>query len=278
MSYYSFNRFLPLIVPLLTLVLLEIFFFNPKMIYVVLVLVNLLIFFAVWQFSKASDISKDRWSRFSLMILPCMMSTSVAVYIILLSNKLVVQLLLILNIVLLYLYLRYIYYYLIRPAAYTAFSIENISSYGNFFTFFLVATTVYGMQAFLSIQTWLLMIIMLMASGLIVYQVMWANKIDLGKPRALEMLRGGQGISKVRGKGIIYILISCLIIFELSWSISFLPLNHHIAGLIVAICYYMLIGLVRHFLLEKLDKKIIRLYLGFGLTSLFIVLITARWM
>ncbi|MCK4554591.1 hypothetical protein KAU19_06575 [Candidatus Parcubacteria bacterium] len=251
-----FNRLLPLIIPLLTLILFEIFFFNPKMIYVVLVLVNLLIFFAVWQFAKYSDTNKDWWN---FLILPALMSTAVMVYTILLSNKFVVQLLFVLNIILLYFYLRYIYYYLVRPAAYKAFSIENISSYGNFLIFFLVATTIYGMQAFLSIQTWLLMIIMLAATGLIVYQVMWANKIDFGK-------------------GLIYILISCLIILELSWSISFLPLNHHIAGLIIAICYYMLIGLVRHFLLDKLDKKIIRLYLGFGLTSLFIILITARWL
>ncbi len=250
------NRLLPLIIPLLTLILFEVFFFNPKMIYVVLALVNLLIFFAVWQFSRASDTGKDWWN---FLILPSMMFTAVAVYTILLSNKFVIQLLFILNIILLYFYLRYVYYYLARPTAYEPFSIENISSYGNFLTFFLIATTIYGMQAFLSVQTWLLMIIMLAASGLIVYQVMWANKIDLGK-------------------GLIYILISCLIILELSWSISFLPLNHHIAGLIIAICYYMLIGLVRHFLLDKLDKKIIRLYLGFGLTSLFIVLITARWL
>ncbi len=253
-----FNRLLPLIIPLLTLILFEVFFFNPKMIYVVLALVNLLIFFAVWQFSKASNVNKD-WSCFSGIILPSLMSTAVLVYTILLSSKFIIQLLFILNIVLLYFYLRYVYYYLARSIAYEPFSIENISSYGNFLIFFLLATTIYGMQAFLSIQTWLLMIIMLAASGLIVYQVMWANKIDLGK-------------------GLVYILISCLIIIELSWSISFLPLNHNIAGLIIAICYYMLIGLVRHFLLDKLDKKIIRLYLGFGLTSLFIVLITARWL
>ncbi len=250
------NRFLPLLIPLFTLILFEIFFFNPKMIYVVLVLVNLLIFFAVWQFIKDSDMNKDWWN---FLILPSMMSTVVVIYTILLSNKFLIQLLFILNIILLYFYLCYIYYYLVRPAAYRAFSIENISSYGNFLTFFLIATTIYGMQAFLSVKTWLLMIIMLAATCLIVYQVMWANKIDLNK-------------------GLIYILISCLIILELSWSISFLPLNHHIAGLIIAICYYMLIGLVRHFLLDKLDKKIIRLYLGFGMASLFVVLITARWL
>jgi len=233
-----------------------VFFFNPTMIYVTVVLINLFLFFTVWQFSRVSDTQKDWWN---FLILPSLMTTATAAYTTLLTNKLIIQLLFIFNIVLLYIYLKHIYYYLIRPQAYQPFSIENITSYGNFLTFFLVATTIYGFQSFLSIQTWLLMIIIMLASVLTIYQIMWANKIDFNK-------------------GIIYLLISCLIIVELSWSISFLPINYNIAGLTIAICYYMLIGLVRHFLLDKLDKKTIKLYLGFGFTSLFIILVTARWL
>lgn len=251
-----FNRILPLVIPLLTLILFEVFFFNPPMIYVVVVLIILFIFFAIWQFSRDSDAGKDWWN---FLILPSLLTISVIAYSTLLSSRLVIQLLFFLNIVLLYLYLRYIYYYLVRPSHYQAFSIENISSYGNFLTFFLAVTTIYGLQSFLSIQTWPLIVIILIVSGLIIYQVMWANKIDLRS-------------------GLIYILVSCLVIVELAWAISFLPVNHNIAGLTLAICYYILIGLVKHFLLDRLDKKTVRLYLGFGLTSLFIILITARWL
>jgi len=253
------NRFLPLIVPLLTLILFEIFFFFPKMIYVVLVLVTLVIFSAVWQFYRASEINKEWWSRLGGIILPVLMSIAVVAYTTLLSSKLVIQILFILNIILLYSYLRQIYYYLIRPLAYEAFSIENISSFGNFLTFFLLAATIYGLQSFLNISIWLLMIAMLAVTSLIIYQVVWANKIDLRK-------------------GLPYILITSLILFELSWSVSFLPLNHNISGLVIALCYYMLIGLVRHFLLDALDSGKIKFYLGFGFTSLFIILFTARWM
>ena len=94
----NFNRLLPLIIPLLTLILFEIFFFNPKMIYVVLVLINLVIFFAIWQFSKigfaikklsneANNISKDWRLCLSGMILPSMMSTAIVVYTILKDNS-----------------------------------------------------------------------------------------------------------------------------------------------------------------------------------------------
>jgi len=252
----KYNRFLPIIVPLFVLMLFEVFYFSPRMIYVVLVLINLFIFFTVRRFNQASDINKG-WQNF--VILPSLMSAVVIAYCTLLSSKLIIQSLFIFNIILLYLYLRYLYYYLVLPASYEAFSIENISSYGNFLTFFLAAATIYGLQSFLNTSIWLLMVIMLVVTGLIAYQVIWTNKIDLSQ-------------------GLPYIFISCLIIAELFWSISFLPLNHNISGLALAICYYMLIGLVRHFLLDKLDKKKIKLYLGFGFTSLIVLLFTARWM
>ena len=130
------KRFLPLLVvlvPAISLGFLELFYFNPKLIYVVLILINLSIFFAVWQFTKAGNAGNNWWD---FMILPGLMSAAAVSYSILLSSGLLIQTLFCFYIVLLYIYLRYVYYYLARPAAYTAFSIENISSYGNFLTFF----------------------------------------------------------------------------------------------------------------------------------------------
>lgn len=247
---------LPLLIPLIVLMFFEVFFFYPKMIYAVLVLVNLLICFTVWRFSRASDVDKRWWNFF---ILPGLMSTSIMVYTVLLANKTIIQSFFILDVVLLYFYLRYVYYYLFRPAAYEPFSIENISSYGNFLTFFLVSAAVYGLQSFLNLRVWLLMAVILFVAALIIYQIIWANKINFKKSLPC-------------------VLINCLILIELSWSLSFLPLNHNVSGLTLAICYYMLIGLSRHYLLGGLDKNKIKLYLSFGFISILIILLTARWL
>jgi len=72
-------------------------------------------------------------------------------------------------------------------------------------------------------------------------------------------------------------LLVCLVLVELAWSISFLTLSYYILGLILAICYYILIGLVRFYLLGTLDKKIAKLYLIYGFGALLIVLLTSRW-
>lgn len=249
------NRFLPLLIPLLVFLLQEIYFFYPRLIYVIAVLAILLIFFVVWQFSRASIVDSQWWNY---LILPAIMSMAVMAYSVLISNKLVIQLLFIFNIVFLYLYLRQVYYYLLNPPAYEVFSLENISSYINWLTFFLLAAMVYGLESFLNLPIFWLVLIMISAAALLVYQIIWANKIEFRV-------------------GLPYILISCLILVELFWSVSFLPFNYNIAGLSLAVCYYIIIGLVKNYLLDKLDAVKVKTYLILGLISLFLVLFTAKW-
>ncbi|MFH0955686.1 MAG: hypothetical protein V1801_00500 [Candidatus Falkowbacteria bacterium] len=249
------NRFLPLLIPLAIYALDEMYFFYPKLIYVAAVLINLLIFFVVWQFCAKSQVDKQWWNY---LILPAVMSTAVMAYSVFLSSKLVIQLLFILNLAFLYFYLRHIYYYLLSPSAYEIFSIENISSYVSWFSFFMLSATIYGLQSFLNLPIFRLVLIMLAATALIVYQIIWVNKIEFRK-------------------GLPYILISCLIVVELCWSISFLPFNYNISGLCLAICFYVVVGLIKNHLFDKLDAARVKMYLILGSISLFLILFTARW-
>jgi hypothetical protein len=249
------NRLLPLFIPLAIYALDEMYFFYPKLIYVTVVLINLLIFFVVWQFCKASQIDKQWWNY---LILPAVISTVIIAYSVFLSSKSVIQFLFVLNLIFLYYYLRYIYYYLLNPSAYEIFSIENISSYVSWLSFFLLSAVIYGLQSFLNLPIFNLALIMLVASALIVYQIIWVNKIDLKS-------------------GLPYILISCFILVELCWSISFLPFNYNISGLCLAICFYTIMGLIKNYLLDKLDATKVRMYLILGSLSLFLILFTARW-
>ncbi|MDO8667968.1 MAG: hypothetical protein Q7K35_02605 [bacterium] len=249
------NRILPLLIPLLIFLLQEVYFFYPRFIYIAAVLAVLLIFFIVWQFGRASEIDKQWWNY---LILPVIMSVSVMAYSVFISNKLIIQLLFIFNLIFLYLYLRHVYYYLLNPLAYEVLSLESLSSYVNWLAFFLLASTFYGLESFLNLPIFWLVLIMIGATVLLIYQIIWVNKIELKN-------------------GLPYILISCLILVELFWSISFLPFNYNIAGLSLAICYYVIIGLVKNYLLDRLDAAKIKMYLILGLVSLLLILFTARW-
>lgn len=249
------NRHLPLLIPLLVLFLQEIFFFQPRLIYATALLAVLLIFFAVWQFCRASKID-SRWWNF--LILPALMPAAVMAYSIFMNSQFVIQLLFILNLIFLYLYLRQSYYYLLKPLGAEVFSPENTSAYVNWLVFFLLASTLYGLASFLNLPIAWLALIMMVITALLVYQLIWENKIELRQ-------------------GLPYVLIVCLILVELFWSISFLPFNYNIAGLSLAIGYYIITGLAKNHLLDKLDATRIKMYLMLGLISLFLVLLTAKW-
>ncbi|MDP2708900.1 MAG: hypothetical protein Q8O93_02515 [bacterium] len=249
------NRLLPLLIPLIVLALDELYFFYPKLIFIAAALIGLALFYAVWQLGATSQVDREWWNY---LILPAITSVGVVAYSVFLSSKTVIQLLFIFNLAFLYLYLRYIYYYLLWPVDYQAFSMENLSSYVSWFSFFLAASVIYGLQSFLNLPVLGLILVLLAVMILIIYQIFWVNKIDW---RA----------------GLPYILVSCLILIELAWSISFLPFNYNISGLALAICFYAAVGLTKNHLLDKLDAKKVKMYLILSAVSIILVLTTARW-
>jgi hypothetical protein len=226
------------------------------MFYIALVLTNLLVFFTTWQFSKISAIDKRWWNFF---ILPAVFLTGLAVYSTILVSMSLIQFLFIAAAVFLYYYLRLNYYYLIGRISRDDSVFENLAPYGNFLSFFFFAAAAYGLQSFLDAPVWLLIIIMLFLMGTMVYQAFWAAGIE------------------TKGR-FIYLLIICLILAETGWAISFLPVDFNVAGLVLAVCYYMIVGPVRFYLTGRLNKKIIKLYLSFGFASIVLVLLTARWL
>jgi hypothetical protein len=251
----KYNRYLPILIPLLVWLGTQIFLAYPTMIYVVMVVSVLLIFFALWQFARASSVDKAWWN---FMILPALMVLSVIVYSSLQSSDWFVQILLFLDLIICYLFFRFSYYYLLNPAAYKISSIENLSLYGNFLIFFFIAASLFGFQSFLSAPAWLSALAVALFSSLIVYQVFWANKIRFRE-------------------NLFFLFVIALILAELTWAISFLSLDNNIAGFTLAIFYYMMIGLARMELISGLSKDKLRLYLGFGFASIIIILLTARW-
>jgi len=251
----KYNRFLVLFTPISILGLFELFLIQPKILYYSIIIANLLVFFTIKQFKKSSAENKE-WINF--IILPICFLTSLGFYSTLIANNIFIQILFFANIFFIYFYLRNIYFYLVQPESYKTYALENISSYGNFLVIFFASSAIYGMQAFLNISVWILILIILPLIALVIYQIIWANKINIKD-------------------GFVYIFLGCLILIEIAWAITFLPLAYNIAGLVLAICYYILIGLIRFYLKKNLNKQTIKLYLFFGFSSILIILLTAKW-
>lgn len=252
----TYNKFLPLAVLLISALLLELFFFYPKMFYVVIVIMVLLFMFVIRQFIKAG-LRKENWWNFA--ILPSLFFLCTITLSLIIPNTAVIQILFFINIIFQYFYFRIIFYYLIHESKYKKGSLENISSYGNFLIYYYLASSIFGLHVYLGVKIWLLMLFLLIATALIIYQVLWVNRIEIQR-------------------GILYILLMCLCLIQIAWSASFLTLSFYILGLILAICYYILIGLVRFYLIGNLNKSLIKIYLLFGLSSIILVLLTSNWL
>lgn len=226
------------------------------MIYVVIVLGLLLLFFTARQFVRSARKSES-WQNY--VLLPGYFFIGIVLFSAMMPSHYLVRLLFLLNTIFLYYYLRAVYHRLTESSLSDYFSLENLSAYGNFTAFYFLASAIYGFQVFLNISVWILIIFLIFITALMVYQTVWINRID-------------------RQIGFFYLLIICLVLAQLGWAISFLPLSFYILGLIMAIYYYILTGISRYHMQKKLENKIVKLYLGFGLISLIAVLATARWM
>lgn len=248
-------RFLPIIVPFLTGILLEIFYLYPKLIYSFSFLLVFFYAYAIQKFLRYSKV-KERVSNF--LILPAFFTVGLIVFSTMISSKFLIQFLFAINITFLYFYFSSIYNFLINTDKYKNGSLENFSAHGNFLSVYFIASSIYGLQSLVGFSIIKLVFPLVFLIALIAYQVMWSNKINL---RQSSM----------------YILLICLVMIEVAWTLSFLTLSYYILGLILAIFYYILIGLIRFYLLGNFQRQIVKLYLIFGLSSITIVLLTSRW-
>lgn len=249
------NPFFPIFVFLISLALLEVIFFYPKSIYTASGVILLLIVGTLKSFTDESDVAGDWWN---FSILPVVFQSALIAYATMVSAGWIVHILFILSCFFVYFYLRACYLYLLAPSFYQISSIEHFSQLGNFLFVYFWAAAIFGLEIIIGASPWLMVLFL---SALVVtatHQLLWAYKIGWKKAS-------------------VYALVVCLVMLEIGWSLSYLPLNHNVTGLILSIIFYMAIGLTRLAISRKLDKKLVKSYLWYGFAAIVLLLITSRW-
>jgi hypothetical protein len=250
------NRLLPLLAPLSVYTLLQIYFFWPKMMYLCLAAIILVFLFLIRQFILENG-QKEKW--WNLFFWPACLIVSLVVFSTLIPSRFIVQILFLLAFFMLSAYFKTTYFYLVKVRNYKEQSLENLSSYGNFLSFYFAASSIYGFQVFLNADTRYLMAILLAFTVAIVLQVFWSNKIAIKE-------------------NLYFLFMIALVMIELAWAASFLTLSFYILGMIIAVSFYMLIGMVKFYIKGILNARLCKLYLIFGFCSIAAVLLTSRWL
>lgn len=136
---------------------------------------------------------------------------------------------------------------------------SQISIYGSLITVFLVSTSLFGLQSFLSLSPWPLL------AGLAI--VFFLNT---------ETLAFSQGWQKMKNK-FFWVILSFLVT-EIAMMLTLLPLNYLVMGILSTLTYYSAINFTRLYLNNNLKKYKIRNYAWFTGIGLIIILLTARWL
>jgi hypothetical protein len=254
------KQFLPAGVSFLVLFFFEILLWRPKFFYYSLTASLLVLLLAYWQL-HLGDIEKKRWIGF--LILPPFFIIGLAFYASMLANfsfwdKILIHSLFFFNSIFIYLYLRFSYFYFLKPYIFKEADFKNISSCGNYLSSFLIFSSCYGFFLFLNIQFWLLAPFVLLSLFFLSFQFFWLEKMEAKK-------------------NILILLVIPLVLTEIYWALAFLPLNYSVAGLILSIIYFAVVNLTKFHLADNLDKNIIRNYLIFSISILLLILLTARW-
>lgn len=250
------NRLIPFLCPLFVFISFEIIFKKPIFVYWLFTFLIIIVVTSVWKLIGKGLITIT--ARWNFLITPLFLVLGGLLFVFFLENKIFKHLLVVFLVFLLGLFLETMFVYIYRHEKYQVNSLENISSYINLISSLFFYSSFFGLLIFLNIPFWLIALLTLIITFFLSHQTMWVNKI-------------------VSVRSWLYILVICLILCELAWVLSFLPISFYVRGAVLSVIYYLVIGISRFHLLGILDVKVIRRHLIISLIVLILILGTARW-
>ncbi|HEX9664894.1 MAG TPA: hypothetical protein VGA49_03680 [Patescibacteria group bacterium] len=250
------KRILPVLTPTAVFLGFEYIFVNADSFWRVVVLIYILLILSVIIIVYNKITLSAAWVY---LINPILLVSSALLFVILLESSLLRHLILAATVLILGSILNNIFIYLHQTHRYQAYSFESLIDYSNLIVAFLFFSSFYFLTIFLNILIWQLFILAFIIIALLSYQLIWSNKIDLKR-------------------GAVYVFINSLVLSQLFWAISFLPIGYLASGLILTLIFYMISGMSKLTLLDRFSLRKSGKYLIIGFLGIIVVLATTRWL
>jgi hypothetical protein len=136
--------------------------------------------------------------------------------------------------------------------------IISFAVFSSVLAVFFLFSFFYGLESYLNISVFSLCSAMVAVLLLVFYLIIkWSN---------VEWLPGA-----------LFLIIDSLVLTEIAWAIFFLPFHFVLVGAIFTFCFYIVSGLSRLALVDKLTRQSLKFYLSIGLGGLLLILLTAQW-
>lgn len=159
---------------------------------------------------------------------------------------------------LLWFYFESVFRFFHRPAAYQAYTLENISPYLNILSSFLLMAGFFALHVLLSISATLLTLLVFLASFGMMYQTLWSQKVD--RPTTLR-----------------FALSSGVVVAECFWAVLYLPTSYLVNGLVIASVFFITMNLIRFSVTLQLTRRRAVRTVALGLAVIVLSLGTAQW-
>lgn len=137
------------------------------------------------------------------------------------------------------------------------------------FTIFLLTGGIYGIYTIIGIDTWQMMLFIFMSIYLATY---YLTKINFLKSQELEL-----HLDYYRNKTFnFYSFLMGLVVLELTWALTFLPINHLSFGAIILAVYFSFWNVIKKYLRNELTKWKFIKHMIFLLAATIFVIATSR--
>jgi len=243
-----------ILVPVLAFIGLQFLAIQTAWFYYLLIFCNLIIF-SLYYFAQAAKITKD-W--FKVLALPLLFLNSTILYSSILTNNSLIQLIYLFFLLALFIYLRNLYIYFFKPLKYKSQSLENANFLISFIVIFYSVGGILSLKNFIDLDLWQIIIPISIILFLMLFQLFWFYKIKFKN-------------------NLFFSIIIAFTLTEIVLASTYLPHTYSIIGLIIAILFYVSVGLSLLELTYKLTRKQVKIYLSLSIISLLLIFLSSSW-
>ena len=251
---FIIRRFSPYIIGVLCFLGFFLISYWPSGIWLVFVFLNLCLALVI----VASFDKKINLDTVHYFLTPILLLWSVFLFFLFLENIYVKLAIAALSGFFMFVYMEQLFFYRFAPKRYQAKALENLTMYLSVVTLFFAASGLFGFYIFLHAPRYLLLLAIIVLGMALNYHLFWILKINFWE-------------------SLPYIGVMALATFEFFYVMTFLPTSFAVNGAILAILYYLALGMIRYHFLDSLDSRVIKRHLIIGLVILISVIATARW-
>jgi hypothetical protein len=237
---------------------LESFLIWPKAIFVAFGLINVALVLIIRYLVKKNP-TAGGWGNF--IILPVIFTSGIIAYTGLIpesvfANKLLVQFLFLVALYFLFHYLGELIKSLSQPEIPN--DLINFSSGFSFLALFFSVSAILGLQLFLNLSYWILLLVIILLIAGLTYQFLWLNRLQPKDNRLLT-------------------IINVLVLAQITWVLYFLPFDYNILGLLLVLAFYLLINTLKFYLGGNLNRRHLKPLFIFVFIILLLIFLTVKW-